>query len=55
MFVTGYTPSSRAHGQQRHPLAPMLNKPFQRKEFAAAVREALGWHEHLTHSGKLLD
>jgi two-component system, chemotaxis family, CheB/CheR fusion protein len=45
MFVTGYAPSGRAHGQQRHPHAPMLNKPFSRKEFAAAVLEAFGRHD----------
>jgi two-component system CheB/CheR fusion protein len=41
MFVTGYAPSGRAHGQQRHPNAPMLCKPFHRAELAAAVLEVL--------------
>jgi CheY-like chemotaxis protein len=40
MFMTGYTPNGRAHGQQRHPTAPMLNKPFQRRELVEAVLAA---------------
>jgi two-component system, chemotaxis family, CheB/CheR fusion protein len=42
LFITGYAGTSASHGQLRHPTAPMLHKPFTRKELAAAIHAALG-------------
>lgn len=42
LFITGYAGTSASHGQLRHPGAPMLHKPFTRKELAAAIHAALG-------------
>jgi CheY-like chemotaxis protein len=41
LFATGYAGPGTAHGQQRHPDAPMLSKPFRKQELAEAVRMAL--------------
>ena len=45
LFITGYAGTSASHGQLRHPTAPMLHKPFTRKELAAAIHAALGGRE----------
>ena len=42
LFITGYAGTSASHGQLRHPGAPMLHKPFTRKELAEAIHTALG-------------
>jgi CheY-like chemotaxis protein len=44
MFVSGYLGTGRAHGQQRHSRAPMLQKPFKREDVVTAVLEALKPH-----------
>jgi CheY-like chemotaxis protein len=41
MFITGYHGTGTPHGALRHRGAPLLGKPYTRKELAAAVQAVL--------------
>ena len=42
VFSTGYFGTSTSHGQLRHRAAPMLYKPYSRKDLANALNAAFG-------------
>ena len=42
MFTTGYGGTATPHGQLRHMGAPMLHKPYTRKDLARAIQQAFG-------------
>jgi len=41
VFTTGYGGTATPHGQLRHRGAPMLHKPYTRKDLAIAIQQVL--------------